>query len=443
MAPSPSRREETEMSGTYRLANQYDPALVPYGRANLWIGVEAHKQPSDPVERRRAKSFSCVPVIGACDDGIVFACNRKKWLLPRDEERHVEVYWHYDDGMAEWVTLDKANEYAREENERLGDDEHAQTRQRYRNGRILYAQERIRNMREGEMSPAWVMAEIWACNLRNDIKWFRSYGKRTGATHDEIFAERMGYTNTDVSWTPLGIFEGYRLYKAKVIKGDLNWMYIVITPYANEQTLCHLIEPDDAKATAYLKEVLKEIKAIFTPNDQKSVETKKTPSAEATGSRAASDEPVKAATKTEKVEKEPETPSKAERKPVETKTDVTERPRTRSKGRPKGSRDSKPRRRRTKAEMAADRANETQNVGIDLTNGPVPADNDAWIPDNDGKYRRYDVWYGGSWLQIRIDGEFVDLPANAVLSEKNVRPAVLSTFETKNRKRRATTRSRW
>lgn len=243
------------------------------------------------------------------------------------------------------------------------------------------------------MLNAMALAALWRRNKAVNDEWVDDYCARTGSTREDVIAERKTRWIRDSSANKLGTYQGYELTTIQV--GDGGWRYTVITPWGVSEGLGDLPTRDDDAAVARLTEVIKEMAVLPDKIDQKPTETKKTPP-----------QAPERATEAHKTEPEPTS--------------------TRRRGRPKGSKDSKPRRRRTKTEMVSDTPKTEPETG---NGGLVLSDNVAWIADSTGCYRSHEIWLGGGMPQVKIGNELVDLPMNALVWKRGPKPAMLKRWE--------------
>jgi len=272
-------------------------------------------------------------------------------------------------------------------------------------------------MRKETTMDAKSMADVWASNKTKDDRWVSDYGKRTGKPREQIVSERNANRFHDERAEVVGTYDGYRL--SACMMGEFGLVrYTVETPWDLVEGLCDLGERNDDVAVERLLEVISEIpEALENEHERPNIPPKaaKSPVKDV----KASQKPRQAAGKATTTSKSTKTVEPDAKKPAQ----------SRRRGRPVGSRDSAPRKRRTKAEMAAGVAKHAVKTPILNENGLRSSNQVAWIIGDDGRYHPFDVWYGESWLQVEIDGNFVDMPVDAILSPKNERPKLIDRLE--------------
>lgn len=235
------------------------------------------------------------------------------------------------------------------------------------------------------MINAMALAALWRRNKAINDEWMDDYCARTGLTREDAIAERKARWIHDDSANKLGTYQGYELSVIQI--GGDKWRYTVITPWGMSEGLGDLQKRDDGAATTHLTNVIKEMAALPDKNDRKPTKMKKTPPSDAVRVMRAS-------------ETSPEPAPK------------------RKRGRPSGSRDTKPRKRRANAKGSEDVPSRLpmSTIGTRITNDV------AWRPNGHGDYDPLPVWVYEGHEFVVIDGWFVDIPSDCVRSDDGRTP---------------------
>lgn len=290
------------------------------------------------------------------------------------------------------------------------------------------------------------LATIWARNRVIIDEWMDDYCARTGVTRDDVIEERKARWVHDESGVELGTYEGYELHTIHLGGGE--WRYTVMTPWSTSEGLCDTPSRDDGYALRMLHEVNSMLPEAMV-----------TVKAEREGKRraqAVSDAAKGTSKRTVRPKDEPNAEKVVEKAHEEPKV----APR-RGRGRPKGSKDSRPRTRRTKAQLIADAnriiadleakrerdgqtpatAKKTPKNGSQKPTGPLDLPQDesgsaqegkrrrrmtdevAWTPNDIGSYDPRPIWTDGEHEYIMIDRSFVPVPPTAVRSGFGQTPA--------------------
>jgi hypothetical protein len=166
----------------------------------------------------------------------------------------------------------------------------------------------------------------WARNKVITDEWIDDYTKRENMTYENVMEARRSRWTRDDKAEGIGKHIGYELSVLK-LDGD-TYRYTVITPWQMSEGLCDTNGRDDDFAIKLLHEV-----------DELMLEATETVRNERKKAKVVADSAKTTAKATAKPKDEP----KDEPKPAP----------KRGRGRPKGSKDSTPRKRRTKAEINA------------------------------------------------------------------------------------------
>lgn len=240
------------------------------------------------------------------------------------------------------------------------------------------------------MRSAIDVAKVWMRNKHVIDEWMADYGARTGKSREEIVADRKGHWVHDESAEKVAVIDGFELSACPIGGGE--WRYTVVTPWDASEGLCDLDERDDTSATSFLGDVIAETSRVVPEDEPKPVVREKTPpqAPESTG-EASKDSP----------------------KPVKEQR----------RGRPKGSRDSKPRKRRTKAEIASKEDGKAKRRTSTRKDGLVPYEKHvAWVPDGNGGYKCHEILLGGLLPQIIVAGKPTAIPSDAIVWPKGKKP---------------------
>lgn len=237
-----------------------------------------------------------------------------------------------------------------------------------------------------EMTSTTDLAALWERNKTVVDRWMDDYCARQGKTREDVIAKRKGSWFHDSSAEKIGMHHGYEL--SVICMGGNCWRYTVVTPWGMNEGLADLEPRDDAAAIARLAEV-----------DAKMNERRHEDGQEPT--------------------KEEKTPPRASERTTEVSEVALMPTAKRGRGRPRGSKDRRPRKRRAKAEIVPNTAAANELPRRDKRWGLIPYDkNVAWVPNGDGVYEGYDIWLGGKYPQIIVSGEPRMIPRGAFVWPK-------------------------